>query len=74
MLVGNEANQSLEDNLDGRSPSTVCGKDQRGKDIMFHLKNSLLICSPFLSTISAVCGTLVDDEMLEEAKELKILK
>ena len=31
-----------------------CGKDQRGEDTMFHLENSLLVCSPFLSFVSVV--------------------
>ena len=57
MLSGNEAGQSLEDNRGGRSSSTTCWQDQRGKGTMFFLENSLLVCSRFPYIVSALCGT-----------------
>ena len=56
MLTGNDASQSLEGKRGGGSPFTTCGKDQWGKSTAFHLEDSLLVCSPFLSFVSVVCG------------------
>ena len=70
MLGGNEAGQSFESNCGGGS--TACGKDLWDKSTMFHLEDSLLVCS-FFSPLCLQYMELVDDEMLEGAKELKTL-
>lgn len=56
VLTGNDAGQSLEGKHGAGSASTTCGKDQWGRSSAFHLEDSLLVCSPFLSFVSAVCG------------------